>query len=134
MKKYILTLIIALLSIFTMSANDLKVEQVINNNISEVVVNIPSTIKVFKSFDDKIHIRFRTKDSYLLDNIYYKSNEDKLLINTNKYIYNISENNIIIYLFVPNDNIKYYTENHGLDVKIVSHNKNINTLNHGNND
>ena len=134
MKKYILTLLIALLSIVSLNANDIKLEQIINNNISEVVVNIPSTIKVYQSLDDKTHIRFRSKDSELLDYIYYKYNNNKLLINSNYIINNITENSVVIYLYVPNNDIKYYTENKGLDVKTKDHSKNINIQTNENED
>lgn len=135
MKKYILTLIFALICSLTLNANAVKTEQTIEKQISEVVINIPSKIKVFQSEDNRLHFRIRSKYSYLLDDVYYKYDNKTLQFNSTYNICNIGNDKIVIYLYVPDDNIKYSTYNNDLFVSINKiTNKNINETNHENKD
>lgn len=131
MKKYILILIFALICSLALNANAIKTEQTIEKQISEVVINIPSKVKVFQSEDNRLHFRIRSKYSYLLDDVYYKYDNKTLQFNSTYNICNIGNDKIVIYLYVPDDNIKYSTYNNDLFVSIKSiPNKNINNTNH----
>jgi len=135
MKKYILTLIIIFMGILSINANNANTTKVIESQISEVIINVPSTIKVLPSEDNNTYLRFRSKNNYLLNTVYYKYNDNTLLLETSENIDNIKDNNIIIYLYTPNDNIKYITQNNDLIVSTKNNiNKNINKSNHENQD
>ncbi len=136
MKKYILILFITLSNILFLNATNVQTETIINNKLSEVIVNMPATIKIFESEDNHIHFRLRSKPTNVLNEIYYIYDNNTLQFNSNKRLNYMSSDNIVIYLYVPNDNIKYKTKNNDLFVNTIKLNnsyKNISKSNHENN-
>jgi REP element-mobilizing transposase RayT len=136
MKKYILILFITLSNILFLNATNVQTETIINNKLSEVIVNMPATIKIFESEDNHIHFRLRSKPTNVLNEIYYIYDNNTLQFNSNKSLNYMSSDNIVIYLYVPNDNIKYKTKNNDLFVNTIKLNnsyKNISKSNHENN-
>ena len=136
MKKYILILFITLSNILFLNAINVQTETIINNKLSEVIVNMPATIKIFESEDNHIHFRLRSKPTNVLNEIYYIYDNNTLQFNSNKSLNYMSSDNIVIYLYVPNDNIKYKTKNNDLFVNTIKLNnsyKNISKSNHENN-
>ena len=123
-KKFLLIMIMTL-STMSIYGNEINTPNVniINDTISNVIVNIPSVIKVFESNDNNTYIRFRSLDKYVLKNINYNIKNNNIYINSKKGLDYINENKIIIYLYTPNKNINFLTDNKGLDILLSLNDK-----------
>lgn len=133
MKKFLLTIIFLICSLICVNANNAtSLDNNINNNIQEVIVNVPSNVYIYEGEEFGINIRTFNKDLY--KHIKYEIKNDKLYIDFKNYI--LREDDIIvpedirINIQAPNNIKNIRTNSYLLVAKI---NKNTNATNNGKN-
>jgi hypothetical protein len=133
MKKFLLTIIFLICSLICVNANNAtSLDNNINNNIQEVIINVPSYVRIYEGEEFGINIRTFNKDLY--KHIKYEIKNDKLYIDFKNHI--LREDDIIvpedirINIQAPNNIKKIRTNSYLLVAKI---NKNTNATNNGKN-
>ena len=133
MKKFLLTIIFLICSLICVNANNAtSLDNNINNNIQEVIINVPSYVRIYEGEEFGINIRIFNKDLY--KHIKYEIKNDKLYIDFKNHI--LREDDIIvpedirINIQAPNNIKKIRTNSYLLVAKI---NKNTNATNNGKN-
>lgn len=123
-KTILLTIITILLSIVNINANNTNASNiVIKDSISNVVIDFPSTIKVLKSDDNNTHINIRSDKKWLLDDIFYKTENGKFILKSKKGVESFDSGKVIIYLVTPTENIDFSTTKHDLFVNTYKYNE-----------
>jgi len=133
MKKFLLTIIFLICSLICVNANNTtSLDNNINNNIQEVIINVPSYVRIYEGEEFGINIRTFNKDLY--KHIKYEIKNDKLYIDFKNHI--LREDDIIvpedirINIQAPNNIKNIRTNSYLLVAKI---NKNTNATNNGKN-
>jgi len=134
MKKFLLATLIFAYSLICFNANATQYIDDSSNkpNIEKIVVNVPSTVKLYPG--DSIDVNIRTYDKDLYDNIKYTIYNKILYIDLldQKYLEDqlIEPSDVMINIQVPNN-----VENIGTDsyLLVATVNKNNKATNHGKN-
>ena len=93
MKKFLLTIIFLICSLICVNANNAtSLDNNINNNIQEVIINVPSYVRIYEGEEFGINIRIFNKDLY--KHIKYEIKNDKLYIDFKNHI--LREDDIIV--------------------------------------
>ena len=78
-------------SLVCVNANNVNLNNDLNENVQEIIVNVPSNVYLYQG--DKFGINIRTIDEDLYKHIKYEIKDDKLYIDFKDYI--LRENDLI---------------------------------------